>query len=1218
MKKKILAVILMVCMIMIMIPMNVFAAGQQQENNNSQQQLMVNFYEKSGEEYKFLFSNISDDRSWWDYGTDHKLYVKEAEGFSFSGPNSNVVKFVYNNQVDTINLTKENDGYWELDASKLTEGVNMGTLEFGSSTGDEQVLISIYHNVAPRRDLTSIASSTTDKNLYWIPYGEDNNTPLVKIDVNDNAKVKLEEGYDRTQISSEIEMYNEDEIDGYIAIKKDEDYYAVTGLEQDIKNYSKEFIQVHNNFRDVYHFFIESRKIGSTDIAFNYGNENEFTLPVTVTKSSIQFYKDANLSDENYVETIRYDTLKDGYFYIALKNEDVAEVNDVEIDWGNDFQKVSWSREGSAIKVKIPAATMLTREKIRLTFADNRQKERSIIILPTGVGEHSEYFIDKTGLRLDVCNGDSDYMDIDASRSPENYYMEFAWDKELGDKYTLNVTARDAADKEKKLTDDEINTLLTKGTVTTEGNQKICRITLNKYIGYENQTIEFTVAGSTGELRSEVTLWYGLELDLDEGVDLAKPLDMSEIKSEKDNSVYLLKEGNGWKAVPFFGEISRWGDTNDNNEKLRVGRTISLDIAAKNGYVINNVEKVYVNGNKEKVRLPYWLFTSALYKVDGMNIENSDIWGTYSRSGTETWFSVIQQLAKYIPKGYEKGPKEIYDANPGSDKTKDFFANCDKNGVTDKLIFDGTMNVFNVYINWNGKDNEVYSYDPCKIQITSSKVNTDKDIGATGDKGQDIIIGQDNINDFSAFINSLKKYFGKDNKIEYGIRLHAEEGLFGNGYINIFIKINDGKEYRLFWMKDGIPVPMDFDYVYENGRIIGLTFVTGHFSDYVLALNEDGGTTPGGSTTGGGAVMPPAADEDDVKTTTDNTTSEIKTSTTIKDTKTETVKNEQGEDISKVTATVSEKVADNLVEQAVSNKSDTVEITVKSNAGNKAEQTEVEIPKKAVESIAKDTNADLVIKTDSGQVTLDNKTLETIAEEAEGDTVKITVNENTQLKEEQKPASDVIGDNGKLFDLKAVIGDKILHDFRGGKAHVTLPMPEKLKGKDIVIIYINDKGICEILNHTMETIGAEEYIKFTTSHFSNFAVVEKADAEKLIAKQNADKINSLIREAKLKATTSKTSKKNVRVKVSVKNNNSLIKEAKAMGYTVKYKFYKSTKKSSKYKAVKTKTSNSYINTKGKKGTRYYYKAKVMVYGGKNLIAQTELKQCSYGARTCSK
>ena len=372
------------------------------------------------------------------------------------------------------------------------------------------------------------------------------------------------------------------------------------------------------------------------------------------------------------------------------------------------------------------------------------------------------------------------------------------------------------------------------------------------------------------------------------------------------------------------------------------------------------------------------------------------------------------------------------------------------------------------------------------------------------------------------------------------------------------------------------------------------------------------------ASSGGGAVIPPAAD-DDIKTTTDSATSETTTSTTVKDTKTETVKNEQGQDISKVTATVSEKVAEKLVDAAVSNKSDTVEITVKSNDGNKAEQTEVEIPKKALESIAKDTDADLVIKTDIGQVTLDNRTLETIAAEAEGDTVKITVNENSQLKEEQKSVLDIIGDRGHIFDLAAIIGGKHVHDFRGGKAHVTLPVPEKLKDKDIVIIHISDKGICEILNHTMETVGAEKYIKFTTSHFSTFAVVEKADAEKIIEKQNADKINSLIREAKLKATTSKTTKKSIKVKIGeAKNSNSLIKEAKAMGYTVKYKFYKSTKKASKYKAIKTKTSNSHINTKGKKGTKYYYKAKVMVYDGKNLIAQTELKQCSYGARTWSK
>ena len=73
-----------------------------------------------------------------------------------------------------------------------------------------------------------------------------------------------------------------------------------------------------------------------------------------------------------------------------------------------------------------------------------------------------------------------------------------------------------------------------------------------------------------------------------------------------------------------------------------------------------------------------------------------------------------------------------------------------------------------------------------------------------------------------------------------------------------------------------------------------------------------------------------------------------------------------------------------------------------------------------------------------------------------------------------------------------------------------------------------------------------------------------------------------------------------------------------MGDTVKYKYYRSVKKSSKYTALKTKALNSYVNTKGKKGTKYYYKAMVLVYDGKTLIAQTELKQCRYGVRSWNK
>ena len=126
--------------------------------------------------------------------------------------------------------------------------------------------------------------------------------------------------------------------------------------------------------------------------------------------------------------------------------------------------------------------------------------------------------------------------------------------------------------------------------------------------------------------------------------------------------------------------------------------------------------------------------------------------------------------------------------------------------------------------------------------------------------------------------------------------------------------------------------------------------------------------------------------------------------------------------------------------------------------------------------------------------------------------------------------------------------------------------------------------------------------------------VKKSPSKEDEYKDITDSINDL----KLAVITSKTSKKNIKVKVKARKGSSLIKELESKGYTVKYKFYKSTKNASKYKAVKTKTSNTFINTNGKKGTRYYYKAKVLVYDGKKLVAQTVLKQCSYGARTWSK
>ena len=405
----------------------------------------------------------------------------------------------------------------------------------------------------------------------------------------------------------------------------------------------------------------------------------------------------------------------------------------------------------------------------------------------------------------------------------------------------------------------------------------------------------------------------------------------------------------------------------------------------------------------------------------------------------------------------------------------------------------------------------------------------------------------------------------------------------------------------------------------------------------VTVSNQPSGGGASGGGGGGAAPAPTPADADVItvkEDTKDNTTfkpgaetdTTTTTKTTVKNTTTETTKNEQGQDVSKTTASVSKDLGDKLLDQAVSNKSDTIEITVKSSdtnngsgagstgAADRVKATEVELPKVIVNAIAKDTNADLVIKTDNGEVVLDNKTLETIAGAANGDTVTIVVGENTQLKETQKPAEKIVGKNGTLFDLAAKIGEKHLHQFKGGKAYVILPMPDKLKGKDILVIYIDDNGLCKILNHSVVKIGAEDYIRFTTPHFSTFAVVDKDEAEGLIKEQNAAHVKELMQSAKFKVTTTQTSKKSVKVQAAAKSSKTMISDIKSLGYTVKYQFYRSTKKDAGYKLLKTSSKNSFISTKGTKGRKYYYKARVLVYDGSKLVARSALKQCSYGAR----
>ena len=133
--------------------------------------------------------------------------------------------------------------------------------------------------------------------------------------------------------------------------------------------------------------------------------------------------------------------------------------------------------------------------------------------------------------------------------------------------------------------------------------------------------------------------------------------------------------------------------------------------------------------------------------------------------------------------------------------------------------------------------------------------------------------------------------------------------------------------------------------------------------------------------------------------------------------------------------------------------------------------------------------------------------------------------------------------------------------------------------------------------------------------------IEKATEEPTDdAAAKMEKAKSIVKDLKLVARSSKTAKKNIKaVLKSDAKVKASIKELKDLGFTVKYRFYRSTKKAASYKSTVTKKTASYTNTSGKKGTKYFYKVQVRVYdeNGK-LIATTALKQCKYASRTWSK
>ena len=295
----------------------------------------------------------------------------------------------------------------------------------------------------------------------------------------------------------------------------------------------------------------------------------------------------------------------------------------------------------------------------------------------------------------------------------------------------------------------------------------------------------------------------------------------------------------------------------------------------------------------------------------------------------------------------------------------------------------------------------------------------------------------------------------------------------------------------------------------------------------------------------------------------------------------------------KAETTVDAKTADKIVDKAVANKSTKIMIDAAGN--NTVASSEVAIPEKTVKELAEKTDANLVIKTDNGKVDLDKTALAAVAEQA-GTTGTVRLVVETVKTDE----------NICHVDLKLITSNGAVKDFRGGNVKVTINLDKELAAKELVCVYIDDNGIYTLVEGVLNADGT---YTFTTGHFSEYAVMAKGEADKKIAEQ----LDTMIKDVNLKVRTSKTAKKNIKAVVS--GDITALTDA---GYTVKYKFYRSEKKASKYVSKGEKTADTYINTAGKKGTKYYYKAKAMVYSGDTLVGQTVLKQCKYGVRTWSK
>ena len=249
------------------------------------------------------------------------------------------------------------------------------------------------------------------------------------------------------------------------------------------------------------------------------------------------------------------------------------------------------------------------------------------------------------------------------------------------------------------------------------------------------------------------------------------------------------------------------------------------------------------------------------------------------------------------------------------------------------------------------------------------------------------------------------------------------------------------------------------------------------------------------------------------------------------------------------------------------------------------------------------------------------------------DTKTGTTTAPTEVKVSEKTNAD--GTKEKVADVKVSADNQkeILKQAKASKSKEIILVVSKNDVKDATKAELTlDKSFLESIVKDTDaklTVKTPFGDKTYTQDELKTLIADASGATVTLTTEKSDELDETAKLKKAKELTSslaltarsaKTAKKNVKVSLKMtKSSAAAIAELQDLGYTVNYKFYRSTKKASKYVAKLTKTSKTYLNTSGAKGSKYYYKARVMVYDqdGK-LVSYSKLTQCKYASRTWSK